>query len=400
MKVTAIISEYNPLHNGHIYHINKTKEITGADNLICVMSGNFVQRGLPSIVDKWKRTEIALHSGVDLVLELPAVYSISSAEFFSFGSISLLNSLGIVDNLSFGSENDNVDLIMKVAKVLIDEPYEFKKILKHYISKGFSYPKARNNALCSFLLNTPDLNELLNSSNSILAIEYCKSILQLKSNIKPYAIKRIGSLYNDENLTKNFSSATAIRKALELGTNIDLLKENFSSFTFQYLSEIYKNGYPHISEELMFPFLKYKLYTEKNSLNLLSDVSEGLDKKIFKELKNSDSLNNFILNIKSKRYTYTRINRILCHYFIGLEIYDIKSLRSAPCPYCRVLGFNTKGIDLLGEIKKKSKIPIIVKLSDDISEAMEVDLQCTKAYSILNNNIRYNEDYFRSPIKI
>lgn len=399
MSNAAIIAEYNPLHNGHVYHISETKKLTKSDNLICIMSGNFVQRGFPSMIDKWSKTKLALKNGIDLVCELPSVYSISSAEFFAFGAISLLNNIGIIDYVSFGSENDNIDVIMNISKLLVSEPNEFKKTLMMHISNGCSYPKARDAAVLAYFNNDPNVKNILSSSNCILAIEYCKSILRLKSNIKPFAIKRIGSFYNEENLSETFSSSTAIRKCLN-GNFSNKLINNVPLNVYKFLNDIYKNNYPHISQELMFPYLKYKICTEKNRLNLLPDVSEGLDKKIIKELENSTSLDEYILKIKSKRYTYSRISRLLCQYFIGFDMYNTRNLRNSPCPYCRVLGFNSKGEKLLKDIKKKSKIPIIISPLQISSEVMELDLQCTKAYSIINNTIRSNEDYYRSPIKI
>lgn len=171
MNITGIITEYNPLHKGHIYHINKTKELTSCDGIVCIMSGNFVQRGIPAIMDKWTRCELALNSGVDLVIELPSVYSLSSAEFFAYGSISLLNSIGVINNICFGSESGNIDDIKSIAKILNNEPSEFKNHLKDYLDKGVSYPVARSKALVEYFNDNLETQEILKSSNNILGIE-------------------------------------------------------------------------------------------------------------------------------------------------------------------------------------------------------------------------------------
>ena len=227
MNITGIIVEYNPFHNGHAYHIQKTREKTNCDAIVAVMSGNFVQRGVPAIVDKWNRSKMALMNGVDLVIELPLIYSLSSAEFFASGAVSLLNNLGIVNNLCFGSECGDTDVLSIIGKILTDEPIEFKKILKENLDKGLAYPLARSKALIQFLnifdnkkLLNYNIEEILSSSNNILGIEYCKSLIKLNSSIRPYSIQREGSTYNSTSLNNKFSSATSIRKFIKENKNI------------------------------------------------------------------------------------------------------------------------------------------------------------------------------------
>jgi len=404
MNISGIIVEYNPLHNGHLYHINKTKELTNCDALICVMSGNFTQRGIPSIIDKWTKTKIAMCNGVDLVLELPSIYSVSSAEFFSYGAVSLLNSLGIVNNICFGSEHGDTSDLIAISKILHNEPIEFKSILKTYLSKGIVYPLARANALYDYLLNSNNdtsnllLDDFFNSSNNILGIEYCKSLIKLNSTIKPYTLKREGELYNSNILNNDFSSATAIRKFMKEDGSLIKLKKHVPSSVLAELLNLYSNNYEFTFEDSMFPYIKHKSATSKNSLVNLPDVSEGLDNRIIKSLQNNLSYSSAIENIKSKRYTYTRISRILCQYFIGFDSFDSKNLRTMPCPYARVLGFNSKGKSILKSIKSNSSIPLITKLPKEPNDTLLLDIQSTRAYSIINSSVSPISDYLISPI--
>ena len=293
MNISGIIVEYNPLHNGHVYHINKTKELTNCDVLICVMSGNFTQRGIPSSIDKWTKTKMAINNGVDLVLELPTIYSVSSAEFFAQGAISLLNSLGIVDNICFGSEHGDINDICNISNILLKEPAEYKLLLKTYLSKGITYPLARAKALYEYLTNSNMsmsnllLGDFLNSSNNILGIEYCKSLIKLNSSITPYTLKRKGASYNSTFINNEFSSATAIRRYVKENGILTNLKDYVPPSVFTEIRNLYSKDTNFIFEDSMFPYIKYKSATSKNSLINLPDVSEGLDNKIIKSLQHN-----------------------------------------------------------------------------------------------------------------
>lgn len=410
MKVSAIITEYNPLHSGHIYHINKTKELNRCDALICVMSGNFAQRGIPTIIDKWTRTKMALTSGVDLVIELPAIYSISSAEFFAFGAVSLLNNLGIVNDICFGSESGNINLLSLIGKILCDEPAELKTLLKNYLNKGEVYPAARSKAFQQYFsqnleyaplykkISNEELNSALNSSNNILGIEYCKSLSKLNSKIKPFTIKREGANYNTDALHHSYSSATSIRKYLKENENITGLKDHLPENVFNIIKDLKIKKYQFTYSEYMLPYLKHKALTDADSLINLPDVSEGIDNKIIKSLCDLNSYEKILENIKSKRYTYTRINRILCQYFIGFDKYITNQIRTLQAPYARILGFNSTGKKVLKELKKKSQIPVYVKIPKYADNMLNLDIQATRAYSLLNKNIAYNSDYLTTPI--
>lgn len=397
--ITGIITEYNPFHKGHEYHLQKAKYDTDASGIVCVMSGNFMQRGIPGIVDKWKRTEMALRNGVDLVLELPLVYSVSSAEHFAFGSVSLLHSLGIVDYLYFGSEEGSIDTLEDIARTLVSEPYEYKNLLKTNLKLGLPFHTSRAKALNDYL-NSNSVLDVLSNSNNILGIEYIKALVALDSSIVPKTLKREGSSYNDANLNSFFSSATSIRKHLK-ENSLSELTSMLPKASYDILYNLSSSNYPFIFEEDMFKYIKYKLFTNGESLLKLPDISEGLENKILKEISTSSSLNELILNSKSKRYTYTRINRILAQSFLNLENFDLFSLSKTPVPYARVLGFNSTGQNMLKKIKANSDIRIITKVpKNNLCDHMKIDILGTKAYSLLNPKINPMDDYLKSPIII
>jgi predicted nucleotidyltransferase len=405
LKISAIIAEYNPIHNGHVFHINKTKELSNCDGIIGIMSGNFVQRGQPALIDKWSRSKLAVLNGIDLVIELPAIYSISSAEFFSYGAVSLLNNLNVVDSLCFGSESGNLELINYVAQLLQSPPSEYSDLLKTYISSGLPYFTARSKALLTFLSKKSDINltnsidTLLSTSNNILAIEYCKSLIKLNSTIRPLTIKREGDKYNERDIKSNFPSATAIRLQLENKNNLETLINYLPISTYKELSYMLYNSYDFTFPHNIFEFLKYKCITIPNNLDKIPDANEGLHNKIYKSIINCKNFDELMYSIKSKRYSYTRLSRILCQYFIGFENYKTEILRKNPCPYARVLAFNKKGIEILRYIKGNSSIPVFTKLPKykDSNECLKLDILATKAYSIINKNIDPLWDYLKSP---
>ncbi len=397
MNVTGIITEYNPFHLGHLHHLKECKKNTNCNGVICVMSGNFVQRGMPAIMDKWERAKIAVKNGVDLVVELPLIFSISSAETFAYGAVAILEKTKIVNNLYFGSEHGNVLDLNKIASVIIKEPIEYKNTLKKELAKGVPYHYARLTSLKNYF-NDINLEEIISSSNNILGIEYLKALIRLNSPIKPYTLKRIGSNYNDENITSLYASATSIRKTLSFN-DFDKIKEVLPKESYEEIINLKNTDYKFVYPEDIFPFLKYKILTEGENLSKLSQLKEGLDNKIKKEILNSNNLNEFILNIKSKRYTYTAISRALVSFFIGMENFSLDHIKNSSIEYIRPLAFNERGSKILKEIKNKESVKIITKLPKNIENSMlSLDLLGTKAYSILNKNISPMEDYLRSPI--
>ena len=398
MNITGIITEYNPFHNGHKFHLEESKKQTKSDGTICIMSGNFVQRGGPAIIDKWKRTEMALSNGVDLIIELPTFYAVSSAEFFAKGAVSILNSLNIVNNLFFGSEIGDAKALSEIAKVLVSEDERFQNILKENLSLGLTFAKAREKSLIEYL-NSSEINNIITSSNNILGIEYIKAILKLNSSINPVTLKREGSNYNDKSLSQTFSSATSIREVLKNTSNIEDLKNIIPLESYEVFSKLQEQDYRFTFEEEMFKYIKYKIQTNCVNFNNLYEVTEGLDNKIIKEISSSNSLHEFILKIKSKRYTYSKISRILTHIYLGLDNDDFKDIANENNLYVRVLGFNKTGREILSLIKAHSSIPLITKVPRFTNNPLlKFDLQATACYSLLNDKVNPFNDYLQSPI--
>ncbi|KPU43955.1 hypothetical protein OXPF_21200 [Oxobacter pfennigii] len=415
MSVLGLIVEYNPLHNGHIYHFNTSLNITQAKNSVCVISGNFVQRGEPSVVDKWARTRMALESGIDLVIEIPVIYCVQSAEFFAYGSISLLQSLGIIDTVCFGSEIGDVKLLNKIANIISTEPYEYKKYLKQELTSGKSFAQSRANALLKYLskndtdhLDYNMLNSMLQSSNNILGLEYIKWLIRLNSSIRPVTIKRLSSNYNDTILIDNLSSATAIRKSLKLG-QFDLLSSQLPDSSYEILKRQFETDKgPVFFEDFCQSILYILRRMSLREISEIMDVNEGLEHKIKKAAISSCTLEELISDIKSKRYTETRIGRILIHSLLGLTRDQLLRLKEAGGPqYIRVLGFSEKGKELLHRMKKTCTLPIITNTADYkrydnkyLHEMIELDIRATDIYNTVHKNPHLRKggmDFYKKP---
>lgn len=393
MKIVAIISEYNPFHLGHLHQIEQIKKIFYKDDvvIISIMSGNFIQRGEPSIINKFKRCEAAIKNGVNLCLEIPVHISLSSAENFSYGAIKILNSLKCVDYICFGCEIPDEKNLNLIADILIESD---KTIHSKYLNKGYSFAKVQELIVLEKSKNE-NLTNLMKSSNNILAIEYLKSLKILNSNIKPLPIKRIGSNYNDGSLDKVFSSATSIRNILNNNSDISIIKDHVPEETFKILKESFDEKC-FVNREDMFPYLKYKLLTNKQLLKI-NEISEGLDNKFYAEIHKSNSLNDLILNVKSKRYPYSRLSRILCKFFIGFENYSVKEIESAH-NYVRIIGFDSKGKAFLNIIKKSCGINLIPQFDKKTSSMATLDILSTRAYSILSKKTLPNDDFTHPPV--
>lgn len=389
-KVLGIIAEYNPFHNGHLYHIKKSIEETGASSVICVMSGNFVQRGNTSIVDKWTKTKMALANGVDLVLELPTIYSVSSAENFAEGAIRLLDSLKIVDTISFGMEAKDIASLNNIANVLYTEPKEYTTILEHELRKGVSFPKARENAVMMYLNDIKQYANILTGSNNILAIEYLKAIKKLKSKLNPIGIRREKVLYNDEIIIDDFASATAIRKMIATGQFSDIQKVMPKSSYALLADELRKGHYvldlSKFQKEIIYNLRKMLV----EEIAQLVDVSEGLENAIKNAANSSNNLVDFVNIVKSKRYTQTRIQRILIYALLGITNSKMLAFKKA-VPYARVLGFNKNGKQLISQIAKKNKkvqiVTSVKKYMDEsknkvLKEMLETDILATNVYTL------------------
>lgn len=389
-KVLGIVAEYNPFHNGHLYHLNESKKAVGAEYTIAIMSGNFVQRGDTSLINKWSKAEMALKSGVDLVIELPVIYSISSAENFASGAIKILNSLKIVDYVSFGSELCDVNLLNDFAEVLYNEPKEYVSILNHELGKGFSYPKARENALLFYLNNIRKYANILSSPNNILAIEYLKALKQQKSTITPVSIKRNKVDYNDSQMVEGFASATAIRK-IALTNDVWSLRRAMPKSSFDIMYECLRSGKTVASlskfeHEIIYNLRKMSL----SEIAELPDVSEGLEYAIKNAANSCNTIEEFINIIKSKRYTVTRLKRILVYCLLGITKKDMQTSKKVT-PYIRVLGFNNKGKELLSGITHANpKLDIVTSVktyldtssNKALKSMLEKDMFATDVYTI------------------
>lgn len=406
MNIAGIITEYNPFHLGHKLHLEATKKLSSCDGVICVMSGNFMQRGEPAFIDKWTRAEMALKNGVDLVIELPTIFALSSAEFFAFGSVSLLDSLGVVNSICFGSESGDISILSQISSLLSNESLEFKSLLKEKLKKGESLTTARSKTILELLsnfnsnVNLDELERILNSSNNILGIEYIKALNRLNSTITPLTFKRNGGSYNSKTLDTNISSATSIREFLKNNGNIEDLYNHLPSETYRMLNTLFEENYDFVDKEKIFSFLKYKLTTSSHKLKNIPDAKEGLDNKILKEFIQAKDLDTLIMNVKSKRYTYTRISRILSQFFLGFEEYPLENMRISRPNYARILGLNKKGAEILKKIKKQSDLEIINKVPKHPNTMLSIDIAATNAYSLICKSTKFNDDYKKSPIII
>jgi predicted nucleotidyltransferase len=368
MKVAAIIAEYNPFHNGHLYQINTVKEKLGADFCLVVMSGDFMQRGIPALIDKYERCKMALSNGADIVFELPVYFALGSAEYFANGAVSLIDKLGVVDFVHFGSECGDISALEKCASIIADEPEEYKKWLNTYLKEGNSYPAARQHALKKHALEKLGVNEsVLSSPNNILGIEYIKALMQRKSNIAPATLTRIGEGYNSGDITDTeFASANGIRNALENGnTKLHALKSHMPQGAYAVLDDYYCKGNSFIYPNDFSQILIYKLLQAGNDKTAFAgfyDVGEQLSNTIYNHVMDFTNFNEFALACKSKNLTYTRVCRSLMHILLDMTQKDSDLLKENDYShYARLLGFSQKGQTLLKSIKANSSIPIITK---------------------------------------
>jgi predicted nucleotidyltransferase len=382
MKIAAIIAEYNPFHNGHAYHIAETR--SRADHIICVLSGNFMQRGEPAIADKWIRTRLALAGGADIVIELPFLYATQSAEGFAAGGIRLLEALRCVDFLSFGAEINDTELFTRIARVLVIEPSLFKQDLKARMDQGLPFAHARERALSSFL--NIDLSGILNGANNILAIEYIKALIQQKSHILPHCIKRdSGTKHTDQKLRTGVSSALSIRLALE--------KYGFSREVSAQVPEPclpFYNFTPLTSTERYFTLLMFRLRSMRpEDIARIWDVGEGLEYRIKRASKIAQNLEELIALIKTKRYTRTRICRILLYCLFQIEKSTVLQVNSGAFPmYARILGYRKIKSALLSRLCAQASIPVLRQCADFIySPLLHFDHRASDIYALLHQKI-------------
>ncbi len=370
---TGIICEYNPFHNGHIYHLNKVKELAKNEEIILILSGNFTQRGNISIIEKYDKARLALDFVVDLVIELPFPFATESSDFFAKGALKLLNELKC-NKLIFGSESNDIETLKELARIQLNNNYE--KIVKEELDKGINYPTAMSNALKKIT------NKRIDTPNDLLGLSYVKEIIKNNYDIEAISIKRTND-YNDDNLTNTgIDSASSIRKALKEKKNID---KSVPSETKKYLVDYDEKEY--------FKLLKYKILSESN-LNKFQTVDEGIDNKLKKEILNAKDLDDFINKIKSKRYTYNKISRMLTHIICSFTKEENKL--NNEIKYIRVLGFSNKGRKYLNNIKKSVSIPIITNINKENIKLLDLELRVDNIYNLITN--RNDNLYAKRPI--
>ncbi len=409
-KILGIVAEYNPFHNGHLYHIEKSKQEAQADYVVAIMTGNFTQRGDTSIVDKWEKTKMALNNGVDLVIELPTIFSISSAENFAYGSMKILNKLGIIDYLSFGIEEDNISNLEYIAEILANEPKEFQELLKNELSKGESFAKARAEAINKFInKNNPNNNnytDILTGSNNILAIEYLKTLKRMKSKIKPIGIKRNSVFYNSKRIIDNYASSTGIRHLIQI-KKINEVSRLMPNTSFRILYENIRNNTYNLNVNVFSKEIIYKLrMMSSEEIADLPDVTEGLENLIKSSVDKTNNLDELINMIKSKRYTQTRIQRILLYSLLGIKKEDMEIAKKIT-PYIRVLGFNNNGKEIISKINSKVKVITSIKKFEDqnknvkYNKMLDIDKRATDIYTLAyQKNSVANLDYTKGIIVI
>lgn len=355
MKVSAIIAEYNPFHNGHKYHIEETKRRTDNSFVMAIMSGNFVQRGEPAIIDKRLRAKTALMNGADLVAELPVPWSTASAERFARGAVYLAVQAGITDYLSFGCECEDINTLLQIARVLNDKVYS-REIKNYYDSKLCSYPQARTDVVSDILCR--DCSEIMLKPNNILAIEYIKALMNFKSAIQPVGIARGGTLHDSADTDGGFTSAMNIRNRIKTkNTYTPFIPENTWSI---YENALENGSFPSLYSNLESAVLADLRRCKPTSFASVPDVAEGIEHRILEAVKSSVSLDEVFDKVKTKRYTHARIRRIILSHFLGLTTEDVTALP----PYIRVLGFNDNGRMMLREMKERFFFPIIMKYGD------------------------------------
>ncbi|MGN1183060.1 MAG: nucleotidyltransferase [Faecalibacillus sp.] len=375
MKILGVIVEYNPFHTGHLYHLEKAKELIQPDLTVAVMSGHFVQRGEVAIIDKFKRSQLAIQYGVDIVLELPFVYVMQSADYFCHGAIDLLHAIGVTD-IVFGSESGHINEFIDIAYAIEKNPQQYHQEVKNAMKKGYRYPDACNQAL-SLLLN-----KSITTPNDLLGLGYVKEVIQHHYPIEMHCIQRSND-YHEQTLQK-ISSATALRLALKNKQDVqDYL------FDMSYYQQLY-------DQEQFFPYLKY-LITMQNAdtLKTYHLVEEGIENLLKKNIRYYDNYQQFVQSLTSKRYTKTRIQRMLVHILMNNTKQEIEN--ALQVDYLRILKMNDKGQRYLHHIKKNCSYQIVTNLSKYQHPALDLEIKATQLLSLIDQNI-YEREIKNIPI--
>lgn len=416
MKAVGLVTEYNPFHNGHLYHLNKAMEITGADISVAVMSGDFVQRGEPAVLDKYTRTSMALNSGVNLVVELPVNYAVSSAESFATGALKVLDHIK-ADSIAFGSESGDIEGLSELAHILCDNEDMLYKEISKYTANGISYAAARQKTVEK--LTDKDTAEMLTSSNNILAVEYLKAIIKNNYAIKPYTVQRQGDSYNDTDIRSEYASATALRENLKA----DNISEYIPVKAGLILSSNTNYIYPDDITEVLFTRLLDILFASNYDKNVFienvmqyPDVSKEIAGRLYKSAmdmitrtvpQRSESKDNGVFSfgslcehIKTKEVPLSRIKRALVRITLGLDKKHMEKYANEP--YIRVLGFDKKGQEYLSYIRKNVEVPLITKTAD-YKEMLLDDIHAANIYNMIvagKYGVKELGDFVRGPVRV
>ncbi|UOQ93069.1 nucleotidyltransferase [Halobacillus shinanisalinarum] len=377
MKSCGVIVEYNPFHNGHAYHLEQSRETAQADCMVAVMSGNFLQRGEPAIIDKWQRTRAALQSGVDLVLELPYLFAVQHSDYFSQGAVQTLSDAG-VDAICFGSENGSITPFIEAHETLEANGAAFNNSLRKHLDEGFSYPEAARFAYKDIGLASIDLGQ----PNNILGYSYIKQILTHHKHITPLTIERSGSQYHDQHMGGSIASATSIRKELLARNEMtEKARDAIPSATLDGLTEYYQENKIWHHWEHYFSLLQYKiLTTPTEQLQLIHGVDEGLEHRFKHAIKKATSFHQLIENVKTKRYTWTRLQRTCVHILTGLTKEGAQHSLHEGTSYVRVLGMNKTGQGYLNEQKKRMNVPLLTQPQQWSHPILNMEERAVAAY--------------------
>ncbi|MBE4908841.1 nucleotidyltransferase [Bacillus luteolus] len=384
MKSVGVVVEYNPFHNGHLYHIEQTRKHTNADCIVAVMSGNFLQRGEPALLSKWYRTKMALQGGADIVIELPYAFATQKAEIFANGSISILDAIGCSE-MCFGSEHGTIIDFNKTVSYMIENEETFNIKIKNTVKQGYSYPKAAS--LAYYELEGQESFLDLSRPNNILGYHYVKAIKDQQSSMKPTTIQRTGAGYHDVELPpENIASATSIRKALlEEEVSLETIKQFVPVTTSNELKKYLSEFQLLHSWEDYFSLLKYKLMTlTAKDLENLYEMEEGLENRLISHISNSHTFEEFMKKIKTKRYTWTRLQRACCHILTHTTKQQMSTVKDNPkATYLRLLGMTVTGQRYLKTVKKDLSLPLVANLSSYNDPLLELDKKAANTYSMI-----------------
>src|SRR5690606_1625396 len=379
MRSVGVVVEYNPFHNGHLYHIQSAKQLSKSDITIALMSGNFLQRGEPALVSKWARTKMALHAGVDIVIEIPYAFAVQQAETFAFGSVYILDALKC-NGICFGSESGDVNHFVNTYTFLEQHRDSYEHYIRTFIKEGVSYPTALAKAFDKL---QPDKDMIdLSKPNNILGYHYYAAAKRLHSSLDFYTVKRKNAEYHDQDFSNaTIASATSIRKALQQNGNLSDVEPYLPKSTTSELESYHANYGQFHDWEVYWPLLQYQLFSHnETSLREIYEVEEGIENRLLRAAKSANSFETFMQIIKTKRYTWTRLQRMCVHILTNTPKSFIHSLGETPS-YARLLGMSEAGRVYLNQIKRKIEIPLVSKVSAFDNEMIQLDVKAANVYA-------------------